>query len=571
MAAYRWRTVAMLFCLVFAGLAEGVGVATLLPVVEILGKGQTGTAGTQSPLVGPLLTFLHLLGISPSIGPMLIIVAGAMVVKGALLLFAMVQTGYTVSQVTTDLRMRVIRAVLGAEWSYFIDHPIGTVANAISSESQRASQAYYAACLMAAELIQVGVFAGLALLISPQVTLVAILASPLVFLIFMPLVGTAKRSGQEQTDLQKRLMAWVTNGLQGIKPIKAMGREGFVGPLLEHDVQELNGAMRRQVFAVQALKTQQEPIVVIGLMIALFVLVSYWNMPFASLLVLVLLFYRMIGQFTGLQKNYQTIVINQSAFWSLQELADAAEARSERVGGRSRIDFEKGIEFGGVMVEYADHRILDNVTLHLPPRGLVVISGPSGAGKTTLADMIVGLVEPTGGTIWIDGIPLAECNLTAWRGMLGYVPQEMTLFHETVRNNITLGDICFTDADIAHSLSLAGLTQVIEELPEGLQTILGERGARLSGGQRQRLAIARALIRKPKILILDEVTTSLDPKTEQVICSTLSSLAKEMLVIAISHQPAVVRAADRVIQVERGRVVENFVAITPQPNLKRVV
>lgn len=551
MAAYRWRTVAMLFCLVFAGLAEGVGVATLLPVIEVLGKGQ---AGTQSSLAGPLLAFLNVLGIPASIGPLLAIVAGAMAVKGALLLLAMLQTGYTVAQVTTDLRMRVIRAVLGAEWRYFIDHPIGTIANAISSESQRASQAYYAACLMAAELIQVAVYATLALLISPNVTLLAILASPLVFLVFRPLVRSAKRAGQAQTDLQKRLMTWITNGLQGIKPIKAMGREGFVGPLLEYDVQELNSAMRLQVFAVQALKTLQEPIVITGLMVALYLLVSYGHMPFASLIVLALLFYRMIGQFTGLQKHYQTLVINQSAFWSLQELAETAEARSERIGGRTTASFEKGIEFDGVSLEYAGHRILDNVTLHLPSHGLVAFSGPSGAGKTTLVDMIAGLVEPTGGTIRIDRVPLAECHLTAWRGMLGYVPQEMTLFHETVRNNLILGDTLFTDADIARSLDLAGLTKVIAELPEGLETILGERGARLSGGQRQRLAIARALVRKPRILILDEVTTSLDPETEQVICDTLSSLSKEILVIAISHQPAVVRAADKVIQVERGRI-----------------
>lgn len=511
----------------------------------------------SSPVATAVRAALTCLGLAPSIGPLLLLLVVTTFLKGGLLLLAMLQTGYTVAQVTTDLRLRVIRAVLGAEWRYFVEHPIGTVANAISTESQRAAQAYYAACLMVAEVVQVGVYAALAFAVSPTVTLVALAATPLLFLLFKPMVRHAKRAGQEQTDLQKRILAWVTNSLQGIKPIKAMGREAFVEPILDHDVQTLNGALRRQVFAVQTLKTQQEPVVIAVLALVLYVLITLGNTPFPSLVMLALLFYRIIGQASGLQKHYQTLVINQSAYWSLNELAESAEQRREQGQGVCEATLVSGIEFEHVVVRLNEQTILDDVSLSLPAHGLIALAGVSGAGKTTLVDALCGLIPPTSGSIRVDGVSVWDMRLTSWRALIGYVPQEMTLFHETVRNNLTLGENHHGPAEIADALRLAGLEDVISSLPEGLETVLGERGARFSGGQRQRLAIARALVRQPHLLIMDEVTTSLDPVTEEAICASLSDIARNVLVLVISHQPAVLGAAQRVIHMERGRIIHD--------------
>lgn len=553
---YRARTLVMLACLLLAGFAEGIGLATLLPMLELLS--QHGVAADNESLITVAMReLLGGLGLAPSIGAMLVLLVVSTALKGGLLLLAMLQTGYTVAQVTTDLRIRVIRAVLETEWRYFIEHPIGTVANAIATESQRASQAYYAVCLMVAEVIQVGIYAALAFAVSPTVTLLALGATPILFLLFRPMVRRAKRAGQEQTVLQKRILAWVTNSLQGIKPIKAMGREDFVGPILDQDVQILNGALRRQVLAVQILKTQQEPVFVAVLALVLYGLITLGDTPFASLVMLALLFYRIIGQASGLQKHYQTLVINQSAYWSLNELAASAEKRREQGHGIRMAVLERDIEFDHVSLCLNDHVILDDVQLRLPNKGFVALSGPSGAGKTSLVDALCGLVPTTGGEIRVDGVPLADLNLASWRRLIGYVPQEMTLFHETVRNNLTLGESRHSDADIAEALRQAGLDEFIATLPEGLETVMGERGARFSGGQRQRLAIARALVRKPHLLIMDEVTTSLDPATEQAICLSLREIARNALVLVISHQPAVVAAAERVIHLERGKIMEN--------------
>lgn len=551
--AYKLRTAVMLTCLIVAGFVEGIGVMTLLPVIEVL-SGQASQS-QSSELAEVIRELFHSLDLELTIASLLVLLAVMMVTKAIFLLVAMLQAGFTVAQVTTDLRRRVIDAVLDAEWRYFVDHPIGAVSNSIATESQRAAQAYYAACLMMAELIQVMVYAFVAFTISPMVTIGALVASPLMFLIFSPLIRHAKQAGAHQTQLQRSILERVTHGLQGIKPIKAMGKTDFVAPVLAEDVNALNGALRKQTFAVQTVKTQQEPVIVIGLAIALYAIISTGNAEFSELLVLAILFYRLIGQLAGMQKRYQTLVTNQSAYWALVDLASEAEQRREQAGGNIEVQLSQQIEFDDVSLSIDQHPVLRNVDLCLPAKGLVAISGASGAGKTTLIDVLVGLTEPSAGEIRVDSASLKEVDLNVWRRQVGYVPQEMTLFHASIQDNLTMGDDVDDERAIWDSLDKAGLSEVVRGLPEGLGTVLGEHGARLSGGQRQRLAIARALIRKPKLLILDEVTTSLDPETERFICNQLSEIAQDILIIAISHQAEIQRVADLMVIMEKGQVV----------------
>jgi ATP-binding cassette subfamily C protein len=185
-----------------------------------------------------------------------------------------------------------------------------------------------------------------------------------------------------------------------------------------------------------------------------------------------------------------------------------------------------------------------------------VIAGHSGTGKTTVADLIIGLFRPQRGTIYIDDTSLDQLNLHAWRNLLGYVPQEMFLFHDTIYKNISLGDENLSRADVEAALRLAGAWDFISGSQSGMDTVVGERGSKLSGGQRQRLALARALVRKPKLLILDEATTALDPETEKAICQTLEQIKGDMTILAISHQPAIMEIADKIYYLRSGIINE---------------
>lgn len=184
-----------------------------------------------------------------------------------------------------------------------------------------------------------------------------------------------------------------------------------------------------------------------------------------------------------------------------------------------------------------------------------MLVGASGAGKTTVADLIIGLLRPQKGEIWIDKLALANVDLKSWRRMIGYVPQETLLLHDSVFNNITLGDPDLGADSVQNALRAAGALEFVEAMPQGLHSIVGERGGKLSGGQRQRIAIARALVHRPLLLILDEATSALDPDSESTIDRTLQKLRGKLTIIAISHQQTLIKSADRAYCIENGKAI----------------
>jgi ATP-binding cassette subfamily C protein len=249
------------------------------------------------------------------------------------------------------------------------------------------------------------------------------------------------------------------------------------------------------------------------------------------------------------------MVIAESAYWSLRAKIEATEREREEYAGGIVPRFERAVQLEEVSFAYARRPILERVSLEVARGSLTAIIGPSGAGKTTIVDLIIGLLAPQSGRVLIDGVDLAEVDLRAWRSQIGYVPQETLLLHASVRVNVTLGESRFTDGDVEQALRAAGAWGFVAALPEGLDTVVGERGTRLSGGQRQRLTIARALVHKPRLLILDEATSALDPASEAAICATLRELRASLTILAISHQSAILEAADRAYRLADGGVL----------------
>jgi ATP-binding cassette, subfamily C, bacterial len=199
--------------------------------------------------------------------------------------------------------------------------------------------------------------------------------------------------------------------------------------------------------------------------------------------------------------------------------------------------------------------VLDHLELFIRARQTTVILGPSGGGKSTFADLLIGLLTPDLGQVLIDGKPLEGNLLHSWRKSVGYVPQESLLFHETLADNMRWASPESSDEDIWEALRLAAAVDFVKALPEGLKTIVGDRGVRLSGGQRQRIALARALLRKPTLLLLDEATSNLDAENEQRIIQALQELRGTMTVVFISHRQSAVQCADRVVVIEGGRAL----------------
>jgi ATP-binding cassette, subfamily C, bacterial len=243
----------------------------------------------------------------------------------------------------------------------------------------------------------------------------------------------------------------------------------------------------------------------------------------------------------------------------VEQLIDLAETQKESSGGTEIPDTDKVCRFENVNFAHDRTEVLRNVNIAFEPGRLTVLSGPSGSGKTTIIDLLIGLHSVSSGRIMIGSRPIEEIDTTAWRKKIGYVPQELSLLHESVRTNISFGDTAISDAEILAAIEKAGAGDFLRSLPEGLDTNVGEMGGKLSGGQRQRISLARALVGNPAILILDEVTSALDPTTEAEIIKNIAELGGAYTIIAITHRPAWTKVADQLYTVSGGQVKRSTV------------
>jgi ATP-binding cassette subfamily C protein len=574
---YPRRSALTLISLLFASVAEGVGLLMLLPMLSLATDEKT--PGTASYLFGAqqLLTqALSAVRLTPTVGTLLILIVLCVALKVAFTLLAKTQVGYTVTHVATDLRLSLLHTLLAARWEYYVRQPVGSFANAVGTEAMRASLAYLEGARAVTLFVQAIVYAGVAFVIAWKATLAFLVPGILILYGLNRLVRMAHRAGTRQTQLLKSLLAGLTDSLQSIKPLKAMAREELIGPSLQSSTKRLNRAFQREVLSTEVLSSSQDLALATVIAVGLYVALNQWKMSLNVVMVMVLLLARMLTFLAKTQRQYQRMRTLESAFWSLRAAIDGASRDRETEPGGLPPRFEKTLHLDKVSFGYGKRCVLRNASLTVPAGSFTVIIGPSGAGKTTIADLFTGLLRPQQGRVWIDDLPLDGVELRRWRRMIGYVPQEPFLLHDTVLQNVTLGDPELNEADAEAALRAVGAWDFVMARSSGVHSTVGERGSTLSGGQRQRIAIARALAHRPKLLILDEVTSALDPETEAEICRTLRGLLDRLTILAISHQPAVVESADRVYRIRHGEVSlvtrdhdSGPVPITPQGQFQR--
>ena len=540
----------VLICLIVASLCEGFGFATLVPLLSA-----ASGAGSQSLVSESVRGVLHGIGLDSSVGTLILVLVAGMLLNSLISLFVMRKVGYANAEVANDMRVRLVKQMLGARWSYLLEHPTGRIANAFSGEVGRSQQAYQLAAQFVAEAVQTLVMLILALLVSWRLALVSLLIGFTTGGAVHFLVSRAKKAGRAQTQLTKELVSLLTDTLDNLKPLKAMGAQQEFVAFFDRRLHRLRRALRRQVINREALRNGQDALLAVCMGAAAYLAIAVLDTSLEQVIVIGLILQRTVKGFGRLQAFLQQAVIVESPFKEVEELIGELAANQENPGGRIEPHFERDIRFDAVRFAYGARQVLRGADLVVPAGSITVLTGMSGAGKTTLIDLVLGLHRPQSGRILIDGVDLAEIDLQAWRTMVGYVPQELILFHASVLENLTLSDSDHSEGAVAEALRWAGAEEFVAQLPEGVHTEVGTKGARLSGGQRQRIALARALIRKPRLLILDEVTSALDPESEREICRNILDLQGHTTVLAITHRPAFLEIASRVYQIEEGLAV----------------
>ena len=551
--AKRSTSLAVVACLLVASAVEGIGITSVVPLLTV-------ATGMGSDKPSPVMTYtqdiMTSLGLPMSIGILLGFFITMMILKSLLSFLAMAYVGSAVAEFSTKLRLQIIKNIFNVQWNYFVHNPIGKITVAVGGQAQSTSMAYRLVASMIAGAIQSIVYLTVAFFVSWPLALTAIAIGIFIVASLHLLVRVARKSGVRLNQYGRELSVFLTDTLINIKPLRAMTRQTTFSHLLEGKANALKKAMRRNIISKEGLKNSQEVLITLILGIGFYLAIVVWKVPLIELAVVGVLLKKTTNNVTSIQRNYQEAVGLEQPYLEVRELIRETADMPEKNPGKAVASLETGCQLQEVQFGYDGKEVLHSVTMEIPAHGITVLTGPSGSGKTTIADIILGLHAPGSGNVLVDGRSLQEIDLASWRRLIGYVPQELILFHDTLHANLTLGDTSISDDDVRQALETAGAWDFINAMPEGLMSIAGQQGAKLSGGQRQRIAIARALVLKPRLLILDEVTSALDTKVESEICENIRNLSHDITIFAITHRPALLEIADKVYAITDGMVEE---------------
>jgi ATP-binding cassette subfamily C protein len=541
----------VLACLLIASLSEALGIGTLLSAANSV-LGNSANEATGINLV--IRTFIESLGISANLGNLLIIMVTLLILKSVITFGALAYSGITGARVAINLRRKLIKAIFEARWSFYADQSGGRFANAISNDATRAGDAYQFAAIAVAGILQLAAYAAVAVFIDWRIALLGAVAGIIMTFAMNTLIRISKQAGYKQTDRVSSLTIGMVDMLSNIKALKSMERY----QLLVLGLSGLLKRIKRSLITIQLAKhgITQGTDALVNIMTGAVAYTAYtlFGSTLPELLVTGIVFFQIVNNLTKVQKQLQTAVVIEGSYVRTIELIRQAENQKENHTGIVSPNLGTGCKFEGVTFAHGATPVISNATFEVPANKITVLQGPSGSGKTTLIDLLIGLNTAQKGKILIGGQPIEAIDIKAWRQSIGYVPQDLMLFHDTVQENISLSNPDISSDMILAALDQAGAKDFVNALPAGIETDVGEMGGRLSGGQRQRIALARALVTNPKILILDEVTSALDPETEAEIVSNIANLRGRYTIVVITHRPAWTRIADRLFIISKGHV-----------------
>ncbi|HMF88718.1 MAG TPA: ABC transporter ATP-binding protein [Gemmatimonadaceae bacterium] len=562
---HSWRMAITIVANLFAALLDGFAIALLIPFLNILFH----QPATEMPkgFLGNLLDTIVGGRIIPgdemgSLRNVIILVMIAVVLKNVLVWIAGQYGAMLQEYVTRDLRNSVYRHLAHLPLGYFTQMKAGQILSRVINDTfetrliltQIVTQSLQSASL-------VFVYIAILFSISWQLSLIALVILPLLGFSLQPMLRKLRRGNLRRGNVHGEMTSVLQETISGIRLVKASGAEAY---------EEARFAEGSNKYAQSSLKLTRlallaPPITeIIGTLIAVLILwIGAWqvlstgSMTGATLLAFLTLVLRLLQPLKQLSQMRTTAQASLASAERLFEILDSpAEFQRDR-GTRDSAQFERDLRFEGVSFSYGDAPVLKGIDLTARKGEVVALVGPSGSGKSTLVDLIPRFYEPAQGRIVLDGVDTREIKLPALRALTGIVSQETVLFHDTVRNNIAYGAAGeYTQAQIEAAARAANAHDFIMELPSGYDTLLGERGTRLSGGQRQRLAIARALLTDPPILILDEATSALDTESERLVQEAIDRLLRGRTVFVIAHRLSTIAHADQILLLDRGEIVE---------------
>ena len=538
---------------ILTAIVDAASIITLAPVIEIF----TGTTQEFSGhLAGIVTSVLNIFDLPVNIVSFLLLLLLFSIFQGILHIGVEWLTLRIQFKVVSDIILGTFNSVFNARWSFFAESKQGTLLNTFTNEVNRIGNAFYQMALMFSKIFQMVIFFLLPFYISWQVTSLVVISGAVFFVPFLFFGKISRELGKKYTDAANRVGQVLQQSLGSAKVILGFGNQRWSYRNLEKNYSDQIIAQIKSKIFVSSIKHAYGPLVIVVMAIALFATMKF-QLAVSDSAVLLFALYRASPFFGELLTRKHKIDNFQPSYLQIKNIKRKAREMEQVSGERKFKGINEGIKTESLNFSYPDHdTVLKDINVEITKGKMIAITGESGAGKSTLIDIIMGFHEPLSGKIMIDGISLFDFDILAYRKRIGYVPQECILFNISIMDNLRWAKEDATIDEAREACRLANANDFIVAFPEGYETIVGDRGVRLSGGQAQRISLARAIIRKPELLILDEATSSLDSQSEQLIQQSLENITKVTTTLVIAHRLSTIRNADYIYVLSEGHVVE---------------
>lgn len=547
-----------LFLMVLISLLQGASLLLLVPLLQLVGLnvGQ----GSIGQIASFVTLFFTTLGLQINLLTVLILYVAVISFSAILNRLQTLRTSDIEFQFAAHLRKQLYMAITNSNWLFLSKMKSSNFAHALTNEIERISVGTGQFLSLISSIMILIVYIIFALKLAGILTGIIFIVGICILLVLRRMVSKSRSSGQKITTTTQDLYSSILQHLDGMKTIKSFGMQEDNITVFSNQTDQVAKNYLNSIKSYADVKLLFDVGTVIVLALMVLFLIEIIKLPTASLFLLIYLFVMMIPQFSIIQHSYQYFINMLPAYDNVMNLGKECLENieiKESIG--ERMVLNNAVFLNNLSFSYQDDQYfsIENMNLSISAGKTTVIAGPSGAGKSTVADLVMGLIKPDEGEIMVDNIPISKDFIGFWRNEIGYVAQDTFLFNETIRFNLLMAKPKANEKDIGDALEIANATEFVSKLPEGLDTFIGDRGVKLSGGERQRLALARALLRKPSLLILDEATSNLDLENEKKILKAIDELHGKITILIIAHRLSTIKNADWIYLLDEGRILES--------------
>jgi len=554
--SYAGKKIYILILLFLLGaISESIGIAMLLPVLNV-----DKAVSDQGQYTKTVYNLLESIGINISLFSLLTVFSIAFLFKGAFVYLQKTFALYIQGNLTKDIRFGFCNKYRNMRYSYYTNTGIGYLNNIITTEVGRGVSALNGYTAVIGSLIFILIYISFAVTINYKMTFVVLFMSLLLFTLMRGLTRLSRKLSMLVSETNSQVQTLLIQTIYNFKYLKATDSFSHIFKRLfesinKNYIYELKSSMLALIPP-----SIIEPLSVFFISVLVLYYVNFQGKQIAEVFVLVIFFYKAFNYVFRFQSDWQKFHGSLGGLEVIKKAGMNLDKNRERSGTRIVANINSGVEIKDVNYSYDSRQVLFNINMNIPKNKSIGIVGESGAGKTTLFDILTCLLTIQSGKISIDGIDYSELKFSSLRNIIGYVTQEPVIFNDTIANNISFWE-CDSQEDIGRkrintAAVLANCDSFITDTEMGYETVIGDKGIKLSGGQRQRIAIARELFKEPEIMIFDEATSALDTESEQLIQQSINSLKGERTIVIIAHRLSTVRKCDYIYVLKDGRIVE---------------